>query len=81
METRFLAVDPGSSKLITRDSVMSEILPVFVLPLATIAIAYILELMGFAAGQFSSLVNGLPNWTGTAVLLGLVVATYRYLRE
>lgn len=60
---------------------MSEILPVFVLPLATIAIAYILQLMGFAAAQFSSVFSSLPNWTGTAVLLGLVVATYRYLRE
>ena len=60
---------------------MSEILPIVILPLATIAIAYILEVLGFAVGGFSTLFNGIPNWTGTAVLLGLTIATYRSLRQ
>lgn len=60
---------------------MSEIFPIVILPLATIAIAYILEVLGFAVGGFSSLFNGVPSWAGTIVLLGATIATYRSLRK
>ena len=59
---------------------MSEILPIVIFPLATIAIAYILEVLGFAVGGFSIIFNGVPNWAGTALLLGVTIATYRSLR-
>ncbi|MBK4730274.1 hypothetical protein JJD41_10425 [Oxynema sp. CENA135] len=60
---------------------MSQIFPVIVLAIATIAIAYFLELFGVIFSGFSFLFTGMPDWTWTAVLLVLVIATYRALPE
>jgi hypothetical protein len=59
---------------------MWQLLPIILLPIATIAIAYILEFSTYLFGQVWVLSSMIPNWTPTVVLLILVVVTYRSLK-
>lgn len=60
---------------------MAQIFPVIVLAIATIAIAYVLELLGAILSGFSFVFEAMPNWSWTAILLIMVIATYRALPE
>ena len=59
---------------------MWQILPIIILPMATIAIAYILEFSTYLLGQTSGLWDSIPDWTPTILLSILVLATYRSLK-
>jgi hypothetical protein len=60
---------------------MWQILPIIILPMATILIAYILEFATYLFSQVSLLIDGIPDWTPTVLLLIVVLATYRSLKE
>jgi hypothetical protein len=59
---------------------MWQLLPIILLPIATIAIAYILEFSIYLFSQVWVLSSIIPNWTPTVVLFILAVATYRSLK-
>ncbi|KOR37621.1 MULTISPECIES: hypothetical protein [Planktothricoides] len=59
---------------------MWQLLPIILLPIATIAIAYILEFSTYLLSQVWVLSSMIPNWIPTVVLLILVVFTYRSLK-
>lgn len=60
---------------------MSQIFPVILLAVGTIAIAYILELLAVLFGGVGVFVEGLPDWSWTVVLLIATIVTYRALPE
>ncbi|MEB3829539.1 hypothetical protein [Phormidium sp. CCY1219] len=60
---------------------MSQIFPVILFAIATIAIAYFLELFGVLLGGVWSIMDAIPDWSWTVVLLLMVIATYRALPE
>jgi hypothetical protein len=60
---------------------MSEIFPVILMAIGTIAIAYFLELFAAIFGDVWVLIGEIPSWSWTLVLLMAVIATYRALPE
>jgi hypothetical protein len=59
---------------------MLEIIAIIIFSIATFALAYLLGLMGMALTALFFLLEDIPGWVWTALLLGLTVATYRGLR-
>lgn len=59
---------------------MWQILPIILLPVFTIAIAYILEFFTYWFSQIWVWFSLIPNWTPTVLMLILVVLTYRSLK-
>ncbi|MDJ1179518.1 hypothetical protein PJF56_11650 [Roseofilum sp. BLCC_M91] len=59
---------------------MLEIIAIVIFSVATFALAYLLGLMGMALTGLFFLLEDIPGWVWTALLLGLTVATYRGLR-
>jgi hypothetical protein len=60
---------------------MSEIFPVILLALGTIAIAYFLQLFAAIFGDVWLLIAAIPSWSWTVALLVAVIATYKALPE
>ncbi len=58
---------------------MSEIFPVILLAMGTIAIAYFLQLFAALFGDVWLFIEGIPSWSWTLALLVAVIATYRAL--
>ncbi|MCT7974245.1 hypothetical protein [Laspinema olomoucense] len=60
---------------------MSEIFPVILFALGTIAIAYFLQLFAVIFGDVWLALAAIPSWSWTVVLLMAVIATYKALPE
>lgn len=72
--------DPQNLDPYRKTTIMWQILPIIILPMATILIAYILEFSTYLFGQLSLLMDGIPDWTPTVVLSIVVLVTYRSLK-
>ncbi|MDB9517312.1 hypothetical protein PN466_10175 [Roseofilum reptotaenium CS-1145] len=59
---------------------MLEIIAIVIFSVATFALAYLLGLIGMALTALFFILEDIPGWVWTAVLLALTVATYRGLR-
>ncbi len=59
---------------------MLEIIAIIIFSVATFALAYLLGLIGMALTALFFILEDIPGWVWTAVLLALTVATYRGLR-
>lgn len=59
---------------------MAQIFPIIFFAIATIAIAYLLALLGWILPALVGLFGNIPDWTWTVVLAGGLVATLRLLR-
>ncbi|HBQ98654.1 MULTISPECIES: hypothetical protein [unclassified Roseofilum] len=59
---------------------MLEIIAIVIFSVATFALAYLLGLIGMALTALFFILEDIPGWVWTAVLLALTVATYRGLK-
>ncbi|MDJ1183437.1 hypothetical protein [Roseofilum casamattae] len=59
---------------------MLEIIAILIFSIATFALAYLLGIIGMALTGIFFLLEDIPQWFWTALLLTLTVATYRGLR-
>ena len=59
---------------------MWQLLPIVILPMATIAIAYILEFSSYLLGQAAVSFHGIPEWAPTVFLSIVVLGIYRSIK-
>lgn len=57
---------------------MREVLSIFTPVIATIATAYIMAVLGLVLPEVFGVLEGIPQWMWTAVLLSLTVSVYKY---
>ncbi len=59
---------------------MLEIVAIIIFSIATFALAYLLGVIGMALTALFFLLEDIPGWVWTVILLILTIATYRGLR-
>lgn len=59
---------------------MQELIIIFIIAIATIATTYIAALLGVALTECFMLLNGIPDWTWTVVLVALILTVMRGMR-
>lgn len=57
---------------------MREIIGIFIPIAATLAVAYFLAIFGLVLPDVSAMLENVPAWIWSAILLSLTISVYRY---